>query len=260
AAGPAAAPTFVVQRDGDGQPWFSTGDGFVFRDWQKLPAFKAAEDLAVTAPGPGRVDVLAVGAADRHLYRSSFADGRWGDWTRIDARTKITGAPAATATGDRLEILVRSGDTLMHGTLVGSNWTGFDRVAATDSIEQAPAVTASAPGTMDAFVVSADNHELLHVAFTSGDWREPLRVGAVRAGGRPAAAWTPATGLTVVVPDTAGRMVGLFARGDGWRSAALTPPAGLPAQRGAAAVAATADRVDVYLRGPNGRVQVAPSA
>ncbi|UGQ09574.1 protein kinase [Yinghuangia sp. ASG 101] len=262
AARPAGAPTFVVQRDGVGQPWFATDRDGTFEDWRKLPAFKAIEDLAVTAPGPGRVDVLAV-SQDRHLYRSSFADGRWGDWTRIDAKTRITGAPAATATGDRLEILVCSGDTLMHGTLVGANWTGFDRITQAGAIEGAPAVTASAPGTMDAFVVGADDRELLHLAFVSGAWREPVPVGAVRAGGRPAAAWTPATGLTVVVPDTDGRLIGLVARADGWQPARLTPPAGLPKQDGAApaaALTATGDRVDVYVLGPQRRVQVAPSA
>lgn len=259
AAQPAGARTYVVQRDGSGQPWFATGDGARFDDWQKMPAFKAAEDLAATAPGPGRVDVLAVGAADRFLYRSSYADGRWGDWTRVDARTKIVGAPAATGTGDRLEVLVRSGDQLMHGSLAGANWSGFTGVPEAALIEQAPAVTATTSGTMEAFVVRAGDHALLQVTFAAGDWREPTRIGTLAAGGRPAAAWTPGGGLAVVVPDTAGRVVGAFSRGDAWRPATVAPPNGLPVQEGAAAVAASADRVDVYLRGPNGRVQVAPS-
>ncbi len=263
AARPAGTSTFVVQRDGVGQPWFSTNDhDGTFGDWRKLPAFKAIEDLAVTAPGPGRVDVLAV-SQDRLLYRSSFADGRWGDWTRIDATTRITGAPAAMGTGDRLEILVCSGDTLMHGTLVGSNWTGFDRVARAGKIDQAPAVTGSAPGTLDAFVVGADGHELLHLAYTAGAWHEPVRVGGVRAGGRPAASWTAATGLTVVVPDTGGHLIGMFTRGNGWQPAGLTPPAGLPKQGGTAppaALTAADDRIDAYVLGPQRRVQVAPSA
>ncbi|WP_308268686.1 protein kinase domain-containing protein [Yinghuangia soli] len=262
AAQPAGAATYVVQRDGAGQPWFSTGDGVKFSDWQKLPVFKAAEDLAVTAPAAGRVDVLAVGAADRFLYRCSFADGRWGEWTRVDAKTKVAGAPAASGTGDRLDVLVRSGDDLMHGTLAGANWSGFRKVHQGGIVEQAPALTAGAPGapgTLDAFVVRAGDHALLHMTLAGGDWREPERVGTFAAGGRPAAAWTPGGGLAVVVPDTSGRLTGAVAMAGAWQPATLSAPAELPAQEGAAAVGSAPGRVDLYLRGPNGRVQVAPS-
>lgn len=271
AARPADAQTYVVQRDGTGQPWYSAGDGAKFGDWQKLPAFKTAEDLAVTAPGPGRVDVLAVGAADRLLYRCSFADGGWGDWTRVDTKTRITGAPAATGNGDRLEVVVRSGDALMYGTLAGANWTGFTKVHKAGIIEQAPALTSSVPGTMEAFVVRAGDHALLHVTFAAGDWREPLRVGTFAAGGRPATAWTPTGGLAVVVPElggrpgqgqtgttpgSAGHLVGAVSLDDEWRPVSLDATA----PDGVAAVAATPDRVDVYVRTQNGRVQVAVPA
>lgn len=262
AARPSGAQTYVVQRDGAGQPWYSTGDDAKFGDWQKLPAFKTAEDLAVISPGPGRVDVLAVGAADRLLYRCSLADGGWGDWTRVDAKTRITGAPAAAGTGDRLEVVVRSGDALMYGTLAGANWTGFAKVHQAGIIEQAPALTASVPGTMEAFVVRAGDHALLQVTFAAGDWREPQRVGTFAAGGRPATAWTPTGGLAVVVPELAaqppqrGRMVGAVTLGDAWWPVELDATA----PDGAAVVAAAPDRVDVYVRTQNGRVQVAVSA
>lgn len=261
--GPAAAQAaadraYVVQRDGAGQPWATSGDGAQYADWQRLPAFKAGEDLALVSPGQGRVDVLAVGAADRLLYRCSLTDGKWGDWVRLDAKTRITGAPAATMSGDRMEVVVRSGDALASGTLANGQWTGFSTVPSAPRIEQAPALTASAPGTVDAFVVRAGDHAVLRVPFTGGAWREPQRIGIAGAG-RPAAAWTAEGGLVVVVPDAAGRLSGAVpgaADTDPWRPVDLAKTT----QDGAAAVAAGAGRVDVYVRTQSGQIQVAPSA
>ncbi|MDI2131419.1 protein kinase domain-containing protein [Yinghuangia seranimata] len=265
--GPAAAQAagdraYVVQRDAAGQPWATSGDGAKYADWQRLPVFKTGEDVAVAAPAPGRLEVLAVGSVDKLLYRCTLADGKWGDWVRMDAKTKVTGAPAATVTGDRLDVVVRSGDALAYGSLAGvvpggGSWSGFATVPSAGRIEQAPALVASGAGTVDAFVVRAGDHALLHVALAGGAWREPQRVGP-SGSARPAAAWTQGGGLVVVVPDPGGKLLGAVtgAGPDAWRPLDLARPA----PDGAAAVAAAPDRVDVYVRTQSGQVQVAPSA
>ncbi|MYW03319.1 hypothetical protein GT354_34625, partial [Streptomyces sp. SID3343] len=127
AARPDGERTYVVQRDGEGNLWYITGDGTRYGEWRRLPAFRTTDDPAAVSGGPGRLDVFAVGASDRLLYRASFADGRFGEWTRVDAKTRIGGAPAAVATGDRIDVVVRtSNDALAAGSFTGTAaWSGF---------------------------------------------------------------------------------------------------------------------------------------
>jgi hypothetical protein len=253
--GPAAAQApgdrpYVLVRDTSGQPWYTSREGGRWADWQRLPAFRAAEDLAVVAPAPGRLEVFAVSAGEKLLHRVTFADGRWGSWTRLDARTKITGAPAAAAAGDRVDLVVRTGDALAAGTATNGAFGGFTTVPSAGRVEEAPALTASGPGALEAFVVRAGDHALLRVPYDQGTWREPERVG-VSASARPAAVRSEATGLVVVVRDRDGRLVTAALGADGqWRTATSS---GQVAD-GAAATAADG-RVEVWTRATGGRVQ-----
>lgn len=137
--------TYVVQRDGEGNLWYITGDDARYGEWRKLPAFRTVDDPAAVAGARGRVDVFAVGATDRLLYRSTFADGRFGDWVRVDGKTKINGAPAAVAGGDRIDVVARTvGDGLAAGSFTGTTWSGFTTVPSAGRIEAAPALTSAA--------------------------------------------------------------------------------------------------------------------
>ncbi|MFE5329966.1 protein kinase [Embleya sp. NPDC056575] len=258
--GPAAARvdadrSYLVQRDGDGGLWYVSGDGARWGEWRRLPTFRTTDDPAAVATGPGRMDVFAVGASDKLLYRATFADGRFGEWTRTDTKTKLTGAPAAVATGDRIDIVARTAsDGLAAGSLTGGGWSGFTTVPSAGRIEAAPALTASGPGTLDAFVVRAGDHAVLHITSVDGTWREPERVN-LAASARPAAAWSQARGLVVLARDGNGRLLGAVPGEGGWRPVdPNTASADAPA-----AAAVGADRVDVYVRADNGRLQGAAS-
>lgn len=259
--GPAAARAdaehaWVVQRDGEGGLWYIGGEGPRWGEWRRLPTFRTTDDPAAVSTAPGRMDVFAVGATDKLLYRSTLADGRFGEWTRTDAKTKLGGAPAAVATGDRIDIVARtSTDGLAAGSLTGTSWSGFTTVPSAGRIEAAPALTAGVPGTLAAFVVRAGDHAVLHIPFLDGTWREPERVG-LAASARPAAAYTQGRGLLVLARDGNGRLLGAMPGEGGWRPVdPNTATADAPA-----ATAAGTDRVDVYIRADNGRVQAAGSS
>ncbi|MET7302015.1 protein kinase [Embleya sp. NPDC005575] len=251
-----AEHSYVVQRDGEGALWYLGSDGSRWGEWRRLPTFRTADDPAVVSAAPGRVDVFAVGSADKLLYRATLADGRFGEWTRTDAKTKLSGAPAAVATGDRIDIVARTGtDGLAAGSLTGSGWSGFTTVPSAGRIEAAPALTAGAPGALDAFVVRAGDHAVLHIPFVDGGWREPERVG-LTASARPAAAYSQGRGLVVLARDGNGRLLGAVPGEGGWRPVdPNTATADAPA-----AVAAGVDRVDVYIRTDNGRLQASSSS
>ncbi|WP_406286231.1 hypothetical protein [Embleya sp. NBC_00896] len=248
--------TYVVQRDGEGNLWYITGDDARYGEWRKLPAFRTVDDPAAVAGARGRVDVFAVGATDRLLYRSTFADGRFGDWVRVDGKTKINGAPAAVAGGDRIDVVARTvGDGLAAGSFTGTTWSGFTTVPSAGRIEAAPALTSAAAGSLDAFVVRAGDHAVLHIPYLDGTWREPERVG-LAASGRPAAAYSERRGLLVLARDANGRLLGAVPGEGGWRP--VDPNTATP--DAPAAVNTGPDRVEVYVRADNGRLQAAVSS
>jgi len=189
------------------------------------------------------------------LYRSTLVDGRFGAWVRVDDKTRLSGAPAAVARGERIDIVARvNGDALAAGSLTGTTWSGFTTVPSAGRIEAAPALTSRGPGALDAFVVRAGDHAVLYIPFTDGTWREPERVG-LAASARPAAAYSGGRGLVVVARDTNGRLLGAVPGEGGWRPVA--PNTATPDAPGA--VAAGPDRVDLFIRAANGRIQSAAS-
>ncbi len=256
-----------------------------------------AEDVfspAATACGDHRIALFLRDAHGELLCR--FREDR--EWSTL--RTLgIPGAPiggarsllpadwpiAACATGrDQIHLLARSPEgELLHGTLHGDDWDGFECVGAPAALvggipvpmglASAPTACSRAPGRMDVFAVGAAG-ALLHSTWEGQGFGEFESLGGVPAGGGSDAT-APIAG-PISAFSCGPKAMGVVARGSGgdlllkwWNGASWTAfvSLGAPQERDSvypavlravplsgspAAAGGGSTRLDVVARGPGG--------
>jgi hypothetical protein len=244
------------------------------------PAVAAAErSISLFMRGP-RGDLL---------YRRRDAD-TWGELCSFGvplARVRGSQVPvpvdwplAACSTGpDEIQLLARGAEgELLHGTLGGNEWDGFECVGVPAGLGGAPLGLASAPsvcsrvsGQMDVFAIGAAG-ALLHATWDPAGFSELESLGGIDL---PNTSSGPISGH-VSACSCGDRRMGVFARGPAgdlllkwWNGSAWSAFASLgspqepdclyPAVRRAASISSApaacgggATRLDVFARGPRG--------
>lgn len=249
---------------------------------------------AAAARGERRISLFVRGPRGELMHRER--DGQtWSDFQSLGTQTaRVEGSQtlvpvdwpiAACATAaDEIQLLARGPDgELLHGTLRGSEWTGFACVGAPASqgydppvpmgFASAPTACSRASGRMDVFVVGAAG-ALLHSSWSTAGFTEFESLGGIASprAGDPAA---PVAG-PVSACNCGNRTMGIFGRGASgdlllkWWSGANwsafaslgapeerdpTYPAVLrpvPLSGPPAACGGGSTRLDVFARGPAG--------
>ena len=243
----------------------------------------------VAAPAERTISLFIRGPRGDLLHRRRDVD-TWGELRSFGvplARVRGSQVPvpvdwplAACSTGpEEIQLLARGAEgELLHGTLRGNEWDGFECVGVPAGLGGAPLGLASAPsacsrvpGRMDVFAIGAAG-ALLHATWDAAGFSEFESLGGIDL---PNTSPGPISGQ-VSACNCGDRRMGVFARGPAgdlllkwWNGSAWSPFASLgspqepdcvyPAVRRAAPISSApagcgggTTRLDVFARGPRG--------
>jgi hypothetical protein len=207
---PSGADVFV--RGGDNALWTNTYTNGAWGNWTSLGGVLSASPAAAST-GQDRIDVFVRGT-DGALYQKTYQQAPGGgaanspnvawtpNWTNLGGpgTGTFTGAPAAVASLNRVDVFARGTDNaLWQRSYVSGAWSGWSSRGGT--LTSSPAAASAGPGQLDVFA-----------AQTGGTVGE---LSWTAAGGW-AASWSSLGSTTIVgAPSAAevGNRVNVYARG-----------------------------------------------
>jgi SpoIID/LytB domain protein len=200
---------------------------------------------AVTAWGPGRLDVFARGD-DGSLIHKWFS-GSWSNWESLGG--VLTADPAAVSwAANRIDVFVRGTDNgLYHKWWDGSRWNGWEPLGGV--LASGPAVASWSAGRLDVFVKGTDD-ALWRRSWNGSRWTAWESLGGVLTAAPAAVSWA-SNRIDVFVKGTDNALWHKWwdgARWSGWE-----PQGGSLASAPAAASWAPA-RLDIFAAGTEGGV------
>ena len=227
----------VVVRGTDNQLWHAWFDRG-WRGWESLGGVLTDEPASVSW-SPGRFDVFVRGTDNALWHR--WYDGTWHGWESLGG--VLTSAPAATAWGPhRLDVFVRGSDNaLWHRWWDGRAWSHWESLGGVLVSKPAVDVFPATPGNLSVDVKGTDQEIWRRSHSFSSGWTAWRR----GPGGGPwATGPAVAAGQYFVVDDNT--VWNARFAGDEWI------PLYEDATSAAAAVSWGGERMDVFVRGPNG--------
>ncbi len=120
----------------------------------------------------GRVDVFAVGQADRALYRTTWNTKSWSaDWERLGGVFTSEASVVSWGPG-RLDVFARGSDfTLRHRATDGTRWlTDWENLG--ESLASPPSAVAWGPDRLDVFAVRRSDGSLIHRWWDGSIWND----------------------------------------------------------------------------------------
>ncbi len=251
-----------------------------------------AEDMfspAAASSAERSLSLFMRGSRGELLFRRRDFD-RWGEIRSLGVPVaRLAGSRAvvpvdwplaACSTGpEEIQLLARGAEgELLHGTLRGNDWEGFECIGVPSGIEgtpmgltAGPAACSRAPGRMDVFAIGSAG-ALLHATWDKGGFTEFESLGGIDSAAGNA---SPIAG-PISACNCGERRMGVFARGPNgdlrlkwWSGSEWSPfeslgspqesdqtyPAArraVPISSGPAACGGGTTRLDVFTRGPRG--------
>ncbi|HLO03829.1 MAG TPA: hypothetical protein VK191_12040 [Symbiobacteriaceae bacterium] len=219
-------------------------------EWRTVPCARPLAAGPTAVEFGGAVHLFAR-AADHRLYQTRLSDGEWAVWTPVPGAVPATSRPRAVVWGDRLLLVVRDESSHVLGQWYGDEWEGWSTLSVGQAlVTPHPIVWGD---LLHLFMTDPDHRLRLCSLPRGGQWSSPQLVpGAPQTLLSP---WAIPHRSALVLGATGQNGQLCLARKQslsgwtGWHRAA-----GAPLSQHGPALCALADRVYLFVTGPDGTV------
>jgi Glycosyl hydrolase catalytic core len=232
--------TAVYRKSWDGAAWSSIGS----------LGGTTSSAPAVVAPADRRLEVYARGGDNGVWYRRYDGVG-WSNWTALGGQTYSSPAASARRGTSIVDVFARGTDNLIYQRFrSGTAWSGWTSIASPPGgATSAPAAVSNANGRIDVFVRGGDS--AIWQKTWTGSWG-PWRSAGGAATSAPTVVSRGPNNLILFFRAADGQIYQRTDAGAGWLDRGSLGGATLSAP---GAVAANADRIDVWTRGTDNAIQ-----